>query len=143
MKIYLRDSSHRGEYLRMDGQLHNRIARKILSALSTFVREFDEVDTDVDWSGFGLSRSDFNYVVESLAGLNLVSRQEESCVATEAGLQIAKSRDRLDSPFPIDGDPDEPLPSEVELFGVRAFERARVVPPERVNACEPRTKRNL
>ncbi|MET0795404.1 MAG: Shedu anti-phage system protein SduA domain-containing protein [Polyangiaceae bacterium] len=114
----------------MDVDLENHVARKLLHALLAFSREFGSLDTVVGPDEFGLTAAQFAVVADRLALAGLVTRpEEEECVVTSDGLVVAMDSKKLDELFPVQGDPDAPLPSELALFGRRAFEAAENPPP--------------
>lgn len=107
----------------MDVELQNRIARKLLETLHYYSREFGGIDTVAEPDTFGLTAGQFRRVVARLEMLGLAEPSgEEDCTVTLAGLSVAKNVEKLNAFFPISTPPDEPLPSELELFGERSFE---------------------
>ena len=106
----------------MDHDLQNRIARKLLETLLAYSREFGDTTTTMEHDTLGLTASEFRIVVDRLVVEGLVERAgTDDCTATAKGLTVAANRSLLDSLFPVNGNPDDPLPSELQLFGSRRF----------------------
>ena len=115
----------------MDLELRNRVARRILSALLGYSREFRCDDTLFESDSLGLTAADFNVVLQVLIkeGLAKATDDADCCVATARGLVVAADPVEIDRLLPIVANPDEPLPSELALHGTRPFERVSDIPP--------------